>query len=235
MHRVDQTLRESFKRVELAHRYRAWLLDQVRPWLGRRVLEVGCGVGNITAELLALERVVAIDAEPAYLDELHRRLGRPDNLRTEALAVEDEALAQLRAEELDCAVMLNVLEHIDDDVGALRNLARALRPGSPVVVQVPAHRWLTGAADEALGHRRRYRRDELGAALSASGLDPERIWQFNALGVVGWLVSGRVLRQTMFSEGQLWLYEALVPLIRRLEPGSGVPIGLSLMAVGRRQ
>lgn len=207
-------------------------MSQVRPWLGRRVLEVGCGVGNVTADLLTLERVVAIDVEPAYLDELHRRLGRPDNLRTEEMAVEDQALLELADEALDCAVMLNVLEHIDDDVGALRNLGRVLKPGSPVVVQVPAHRWLYGASDEALGHIRRYDRAELGATFAAAGLGLEKIWQLNALGVLGWLVSGRLLRQTMFPESQLRVYEAMMPLIRRLEPASGVPLGLSLIAVG---
>lgn len=229
----DRTMRASFDRVEKARRYRAWLLDQIRPWLGQRVLEVGSGVGHFTSQLLALERVVSIDIEPTYIEELHQRLGSPDNLRTEAMAVEDDALLTLFEERLDCAVMLNVLEHVLEDVVALRHVAWALEPGSPVIIQVPAHRWLFGASDRALGHHRRYTRASLGATMAAAGLDLERIWQFNALGVLGWAVSGRLLRRKMFSESQLLLYEALVPLQRALEPPEGIQLGLSLIAVGR--
>jgi SAM-dependent methyltransferase len=226
-------MRESFQRVEAATRYRAWLLDLVRPWLGRRVLEVGCGVGNITAHLLDLERVVAIDIERPFVDELHRRIGHPPRLRVEVMDACDEALLALRDEDLDCAVLLNVLEHIDDDIRALENVGNVLRPGSTVVVQVPAHEVLYGASDRALGHRRRYGVAELGATLLAAGLDLEHLVELNALGVPGWFVSGRILRRTMFSERHLAVFEALVPVLRAIEPTTGVPFGLSALAVGR--
>lgn len=231
---IDRTLRASFDRMEAASRYRAWVLSLAEPALGQRVLEVGAGVGHYTADLLDRERVVALDVDEAYLEALEARLGRRPNLRTMAVAVETERLAPaLVGEALDSALALNVLEHLDDDAAALRNLARALRPGSAIVVQVPAHRWLFGEADRALGHRRRYDATSLRRALVRSGLIIERLWQFNALGVPGWLVSGRLRRRTMFSAGQLRVYEALVPLLRRLEPASGVPLGLSLMAWAR--
>jgi SAM-dependent methyltransferase len=178
--------------------------------------------------------VVAADVEPAYLAELARRLGPRPNLRLLRLALEDERLAaELVGEALDSALLLNVLEHVRDDVGALRNLAAALRPGSRVVIQVPAHGWLYGEADRALGHVRRYGEAGLRRTMAAAGLAVERAWQFNALGVLGWFVSGRLRREPMFSSFQLAVYEALVPAQRRLEPGRGVPLGLALMAVGR--
>ncbi len=232
--RIDRTLRESFLRVERAVRYRSWILDQVRPFLGARVLEIGCGVGNITADLLDRDRVVAIDLEAAYLDKLQRRIGPRSNLRTLHVPFGDERLVDAVAyERLDSALLINVLEHINGDVAALRSLCRALEPGSKVVIQVPAHGWLFGEADRALGHVRRYGPDELRACMIAAGLIPMRLWQFNALGVLGWFISSTVRREPMFSELQLLVYEALVPIQRALEPKAGVPLGLSIMAIGR--
>lgn len=231
---VDRTMRASFMRVEQAVRYRRWVLDQVRPWLGQRILEIGCGVGNITTDLLDRKRVVAIDIEGAYLQELGRRLGPRPNLRLLEIGLDEEGLVeQVEAEELDSALLLNVLEHIEHDVAALENLSRALTPGAMVILQVPAHRWLYGESDRSLGHIRRYGVEDLRLAMLDAGLTVERIWQFNALGVLGWFVSGRLRREPMFSERQLRLYETLVPLLRLIEPWQGVPLGLSIMAVGR--
>ena len=229
---IDQTMRESFERLEKARRYRRWILEQVEPWLGSRVLEVGCGFGNFTAELLRNHEVVAVDVEQPYIDVLEQRLSGRPGLTTEVGALGDSELVnRLEGRALDSAVLLNVLEHIDDDVRALRDLTSILEPASTVVIQVPAHSWLYGEADRALGHVRRYDRRQLEGVIERSGMHIERSWQFNTLGVLGWFVSGRVRRQTMFSNRRLWLYEALVPIQRALEPARGVPLGLSLMAV----
>ncbi len=233
---IDLTMKASFRRVEKAVRYRRWVLDQASPHLGKRILEVGAGVGNITADLLvSSDRVVALDVSEVYLRELQRRLGpTSDALRTLVLSLDDGGLSQALAEEkLESALLLNVLEHIEDEQRALRNLSRALVSGASVVIQVPAHGWLYGEADRALGHVRRYSPASLEDALYRSGLTLERIWQFNTLGVAGWFVSGRLRRETMFSELQLLVYEALVPLQRLVEPIRGVPLGLSLTAVAR--
>jgi len=175
-----------------------------------------------------------VDIEEAYLDELEARLGARSNLRTVSVGIDDDRLVEaVSGESLDSAVMLNVLEHVDDDVAALANLSRALTPGARIVLQVPAHSWLFGEADRALGHRRRYDAATLGHVMRDAGLVVDRVWQFNALGVAGWLFSGRIKREPMFSSRTLAVYEALVPLLRRLEPSRGVALGLSLMAIAR--
>lgn len=215
-------------------RYRRWVLDEVRPWLGPRLLEVGCGIGLLTEHLLDRDRVVAIDVEAAYLRDLEARLGPHPNLRTLRCPLEHHGLADgLSDESLDSALLLNVLEHIRDDARALRNLVKVLNPGATVVVQVPAHRFLYGETDRALGHVRRYDATELARTFEAAGLHLDRLWQRNLLGVAGWFVSSRLRREPMFSARALSVYETLLPLQRLLEPTGGVRLGLSIMAVAR--
>jgi SAM-dependent methyltransferase len=228
-------MRLSFERVAQASRYRSWLLDLVRPWLGQRLLEIGCGVGNFTAELCDRERLVAVDYDDTFLHELTQLVGPRSALRRLAVDVTDgPALVQSLAEErLDSAVALNVLEHLGDDAAVLANVAHVLAPGSTIVLQVPAHQWLYGRTDEALGHCRRYNEPMVRELARKVGLHVEKVWQINMLGVLGWLVSSRWRQQRMFSRRQLKLYESLVPLQRWLEPADGVPLGLSVMAVLR--
>ena len=211
------------------------MLFRSRPWLGQRLLEIGCGVGNFTAELCDRERLVAVDFDETFLHELNQRVGPRLALRTVVADVTDgPALVQSLADEaLDSALALNVFEHLADDAEVLTNVAQVLAPGSTIVLQVPAHQWLFGRTDKALGHCRRYNEPMVRELAGKAGLYVEKIWQINMLGVLGWLVSSRWRQQRMFSQRQLRLYESLVPLQRRLEPADGVPLGLSVMAVLR--
>src|SRR3989442_14124968 len=107
-----------------APRYNRWMFDRLRPWVGRRVLEIGAGIGNMSAFLVdqpRVERVVLTDTEPYYLGRLRERFaGRPVVSVTELpLAA---ASAGLVAERLATVVCLNVLEHIGSDPDSLRAL-----------------------------------------------------------------------------------------------------------------
>src|SRR5689334_19945448 len=121
--------------MSAAKNYFAWQSRLVLPKLGRRVLEVGCGTGNFTARLMDRELVIALDHEPRMLERLRERFPDAYNLRTVlAEAADEESLMRLASLELDSCVCLNVLEHVRDDVAALRAMARAIRPQSPIVL-----------------------------------------------------------------------------------------------------
>jgi SAM-dependent methyltransferase len=126
-----------------------------------------------------------------------------------------------------------VLEHIEDDAAALAAMARALRPGGRLTVLVPAHPGLYGPLDRAYGHHRRYTRERLRGIVERAGLEVERLYRFNALGVPGWWVRNRTGADGI-GRGPLRVYEALLaawrPVERRLEP----PVGLSLVVHARR-
>src|SRR5690606_40070406 len=106
------------------------------------------------------------------------------------------------------AVMLNVLEHIEDDVAALRSAAALIRPGGAVVVFVPAFPAAMSRFDRLIGHYRRYTRRSLGSALSAAGLRPERLHYVNSVGLVSWFLLMRCARMIPRDGPALRCYDA---------------------------
>ena len=110
-------------------------------------------------------------------------------------------------EQLDTVVAVNVLEHIRDDVSALRHVACILSSLGRVILLVPALPLLYGTMDEADGHYRRYTLRGLVHKLQASGLKAVRMFYFNILGVLGWFVNGRVFQRRYVPERQLMAYD----------------------------
>ncbi len=216
-----------------ARRFNRWMFRSLSPFVGRRVLEAGCGIGNLTEQMLDRERLVCVDADPFYVETLGRRYGHLENLCVRAMDLTDRsAYAHLRGERLDTVVCCNVLEHIETDRDVLRSFHDALEPGGRAVILVPAHPWLYSACDRALGHFRRYTREELAGKLTNAGFQVEHIGEFNRLGTFGWGVN-KVLRRADLSPGQLRAYEVLMPVARTLDVLRAGP-GLSLIGAGRK-
>jgi SAM-dependent methyltransferase len=215
-----------------ADNYNAWLLDRSRPYLGRRVLDVGAGLGTFT-ELAAAGRdlVVALEPEAAFAAELTKRFADQPNV----LVVEAQADDSLEPDPgpFDSVICFNVLEHIADDVDALAVFRSHLAPGGHLLLLVPAHPFLFGAIDRTVHHERRYKREPLRRLLEQVGFAVPTIKYVNPLGAVGWLASGRLLGRGQIPKGPLRLYDNLVPLLRALDRLE-LPFGLSVWAVARR-
>ena len=213
-----------------APRYNRWLTERVAPWVGRRVLEVGAGIGNMAEYFLDRERLVLAEPEAQYRQRLAERFAGNAHVRVVPLRLPtvDAALA---AERLDTVICLNVLEHIEADEAALRAMRGLLQPGGRLVLLVPALQAIYGSLDAALGHYRRYGATELRAKIAGAGMRLVHVEYFNLAGIFGWWLTGRVLRRTIIPSGSLRLYDALVPLFRleRLLPWR---LGQSLIAVG---
>lgn len=213
-----------------APRYNAWLTGRVAPWVGRRVLEIGAGIGNMAAFFLDRERLVLAEPDPAYRARLTTRFTGRSNVQIVPLRLPavDPALA---AERLDTIICLNVLEHVAEDRAALEGMRRILGRGARVVILVPALPALYGSLDEALGHVRRYTARELRGKIGDAGFRLVHLEYFNMGGVAGWWLTGRVLRRRIIPRMSLRIYDALVPLFR-LERFLPWRIGQSLIAVG---
>ena len=140
-----------------------------------RILEIGCGTGHNLPMLAGFGEVDAIEIDPAARAIASERLGRP---------VGDSPLPALpgvpRA-AYDLVAVLDVVEHIEDDVAALKAMAALLRPGGKILIAVPAHQWMWSAHDVVNHHHRRYSRNSLVAAIERAGLKPAKLSYFNSL------------------------------------------------------
>ena len=147
--------------------YLRWIADRIRPHLGGRVLEVGAGTGSITAQFTAGREVVVTDLSEWCIDKLRRRFDATPNVtvrHVDAVTLVDEG------QRFDSVVMLNVLEHIADDVAVLQTLEKPLEPEGRIILYVPALNGLYGPWDRKVGHSGRYAPWRLRAVLAAAGL-----------------------------------------------------------------
>lgn len=216
-------------------RYTGWILQQFSPWLQGRVLEVGAGIGNVSLRYVDEVRDVVL-VEPAQ--NLHARLvervGSRAHVQTANALLADVA-PHLLQEPFDAAVLVNVLEHIDEDVAMLRHLHDLVKPGGAVLLFVPALPWLYGSLDELVHHVRRYTRPGLKNVIEQAGLQVQRLEYCDVLGVLPWWLVGRVLRQRRFDPRSALLYDRIgVPTTRALEGWVRPPLGKSLVAVATR-
>ncbi len=220
----------SLTRIRNIHR---WMADLLLPWVGDSVLELGAGMGSVTIHLLPRGRYVASDVNPHYLDYLHKlALGRP-YMQVQELDLQRTEHFEAVAGEFDTVICLNVLEHVPDEQLALANIGRAMAPGGRAIILVPQGPWLFSSLDRVLGHHRRYTRDQLQRVLERAGFELEAMREFNKIGVLGWLLNGRILQREHLSQIQLKALNTAIPVIGgadHLAPWQG----LSLVAVVRR-
>jgi SAM-dependent methyltransferase len=147
--------------------------------------------------------------------------------------VSSDAIHQFRDRRLDTAVCLNVLEHVEDDVQALRNMREVLVPGGAICLLTPVNKWLYGPMDKVDHHFRRYTKSELNAKIEEAGLSIERQRYFNMLGIAAWFFTNKIMRRSMAGPAQYSLYDRLVPVLRTMERLVPPPAGLSLVTICR--
>jgi ubiquinone/menaquinone biosynthesis C-methylase UbiE len=213
-----------------AVRYQRWILSALGPIEGA-VLEIGAGNGNYTRWLSeTADWVTAVEPDEMMAKRLVE-LGLPN------VSVVPNRVEELGAIDAGkrCVVMINVLEHIVDDVAALKAAASILEPNGRALIVVPAHPRLYGRLDARYHHVKRYRRADVAKLLVEAGLTIESVRYFNPVGAIGWAVFVRLLGAPRLKKSSITLTERLaVPVGRTLERLRIYPFGQSVLAVGRR-
>lgn len=220
--------------VAEAKNYYNWIIDSFTGAFGKRVVEVGAGIGTVSE--LIVERAAPSDLlliEPAAnnIPELKRKFARDSRVR-----IVEGYLEQIEDTlSADTIIAVNVMEHIAHDAEFLRAANRALRRGGTLLLLVPALPAIYGSLDRALDHYRRYTKSGLRKLLIDAGFEIETFHYLNSLGVLAWTVAGRILRRTTLSARQVRFYDRwIIPSLRRVESKIHPPVGQSLLVIARK-
>ena len=243
---MDLHTYEILYRIEETHWWHSARRRIVLDWINQRysgrsglsILDAGCGTGLLMQELNSLGQVEGVDISEDALEFCRKR-----GLTNVRLA--DVQQLPFAEQSFDMVTALDVLEHLDNDAGALREWRRVLKPGGRVFLFVPAHRWLWSLQDEVSHHRRRYTYRTLSAVIESSGLEIERQSYVSTflMPVIflgrQWL-KVRLRFQTADTENDLhpaWsngilrrVFQSEIPVLRRMN----MPFGASLVAVARK-
>lgn len=211
-----------------------WMYEEMEPFIGRRILEIGCGLGNFAHHLTDRELYVGTETAESSVEHMRSRFAAYSNMNSLVVDVTTDEFLTLSRHNFDTVFSLNVFEHIADDVLAVRHAVELLQPQGKLLLVVPAHHRLHGSIDRAIGHYRRYDKKMMGNLFHEAGLRPIKLKYMNPLGALGWFFSGSIRHQTTPPSGQLRLFNTLVPILKHIERVIPAPFGISLLAVGEK-
>ena len=215
--------------------YQEWIVHSFRPYLRGDATEIGAGMGGFSRRLLDhVDRLQLVEPAENLVAELTVAFSGNADVEIAAKTAEDYLTGQPEASR-DCVVMVNVLEHIEDDARAMAGLFRILKPGGHLLVFVPALSWLFSAMDVALGHHRRYHRGALKDLARQAGFEVVSARYFDVFGVVPWWIVYTLAGKTRFNPGLSKLYDSLVvPVGRAMEAVAPPPLGKNVVLVARK-
>lgn len=234
---VDAEGFETLSVIADAEKFNKWTFETIEPYCSGKILEVGSGIGNISAFFTKKNYDITLsDIRSNYRDYLTKQFPANQHKIVNLDLVHphfDTEYKNLK-ESFDTVFALNVIEHIEDDIQAIANCSALLKPGGTLVILVPAFQVLYNSFDKELYHYKRYRDAALEKIFVLNNIQPVKSFYFNAGGIPGWFVSGNILRNKTIPSAQMKTFDRLVPLFRILDKMLLNKIGLSVICAGKK-
>ena len=211
--------------------HRRWFADFAKPYLGDHPIEIGSGLGDYAREWIPLvTQFTATDADEAMIIGLKRELAEYPHVDVRQIMLPSTTRA-----EHSCLISYNVLEHIDDHIGALRSMARLVRRDGHIILVCPAFPLAMSPVDVATGHVRRYTKRSMTAALAEAGVEVVDVRYANSLGLICYYAFTSLLRRQPSTGGTMTFYDrVVVPVVHGAERLiRRPPFGQSVVAVAR--
>ncbi len=225
--------------MSFAVNYHKWILKEFMPFIGQDIVEVGAGTGSFSELLLDLKPASLSLVEPSgmfeHLTRIQKQAGATELFFYHSIFL-TASREIMEVSRPDTVIYVNVLEHIDDDRGELSAVFETLEVGGNCLIFVPALQSLYGDFDRKVGHFRRASKRDLETKCTAAGFEIVRSTFFDFAGVLPWFVKYRILKSDSLGAAGVKLYDSLViPIMSRIEPWFGVPIGKNLLIVVRKK
>lgn len=215
-------------------RYNAWLYSCIKPHLQGVVLDIGSGLGDIARQFNepCVEEVILSDYDPLMLSTLGSTALPLKKYRVLPLDITNpQEVSKHPGGIANTITCINVLEHIEQDTAALKNMRHFLKKGGKVVIFVPALQEIYGTLDILVDHHRRYTKKTLRVALEKAGFTIKEGFYMNMFGVLTWFLAGRVFKLKEFHKEACHMLDRIVPALRTLESMGSPPLGQSLFMV----
>jgi SAM-dependent methyltransferase len=226
--------------MSFAVNYHRWILEEFRPHLGQRVVEVGAGTGSFSELLLEHKPQSLSLIEPSqrmykYLTANVARIKTEAEVNTYNAVFTDVAQKIRLDQRPDSIIYVNVLEHVENDRAELAAMRDTLDDKGRIFIFVPALRWLYGAFDKQVGHYRRYAKDELETKCKDSGFKLIKSCYFDFAGVAPWWIKYRLLKSDSLESGAIRFYDKLVvPITKTFESVITPPLGKNILLIGEK-
>lgn len=241
---LDHNMVEALEAMEYAPKYHQWILDDFSKYIGKNIIEVGSGPGSISKKLLEYhpKKLFCIEPSEMIFNKLLstvEKMKETSNQEVEITPLNNylsDSAASLKKEDIDTIIYINVLEHIEDDLGELKLIHDCLSQNGHVLIFVPALQWIYGSHDKNCGHFRRYYKKELKKKMEAAGFEMVSIKYFDFTGILPWWFTFRVLKIKYLKNGQSKVYDkCIVPITRFMEKIIPPPAGKNLIAIARKR
>jgi 2-polyprenyl-3-methyl-5-hydroxy-6-metoxy-1,4-benzoquinol methylase len=224
--------------MSFAVNYHKWILEEFRPFLGKKLVEVGAGTGSFSEMLIEEKPNNLALVEPSEMfGFLEKNISR---IKTSANvdyynSIFSAAAADL-SEKPDTIIYVNVLEHIEDDLGELKKVYETLERGGHCLIFVPALMSLYGAFDAKVGHFRRYTKSELEEKAKSAGFRIVKSKYFDFVGIFPWYIKYKLLKLDSLNTGAVTAYDKFaVPLTKQFERLIKFPLGKNLLTILKKQ
>lgn len=217
--------------IEKADYFNEWMYNTISPNCNGKILEIGSGIGNISQFFIKENKdIVLSDLRDNYCEILKEKYTN-QILKIDLVHPNFDIEYTELLESFDSVFALNVVEHIENDVTAIANCKKLLKTGGTLTILVPAYQWLYCDFDVELEHFRRYTKTNLNAIINKNQMQIKNTFYFNVIGILGWFWTGKILKKKTIPEGQMGLFNLLVPIFKLADFFTFRKIGLSVICV----
>lgn len=219
--------------LEEAKNYNKWIVQQFIPHIKSPIIEIGSGTGNISKFFVNRKNTFLSDVDKGLVKNLQKKF-KKSKYSILQLNIAGK-INKKYINKFQSIIAINVMEHIEDDGKALKNMYHMLQKNGKVLLLVPAKRFAFSRLDKSLGHFRRYEKKEFAKKLEKAGFVIEKIYFFNIVGLLSWTVRDKIERGHHMKPWQIKLFDRIVPLLAVIENYVKPPVGISLIAIARKQ